>query len=490
MPSELPQSIAPLAEQLQAIAQRSRSVFHTPGHKQGQGSPLLFKQLLGDRGLQADLPELPELDNLFAPEGVIEQAQALAAQAFGAEKTWFLANGSTCGIEAAVLATCNPGDKLILPRNAHQSAIAALILSGAVPVWVEPFYDLEWDLTGIPSLESLTAALQKHPDAKAMLMVSPTYQGICGAIGAIADLVHQFDLPLLVDEAHGAHLGFHPDLPPSALAGGADLAVQSTHKTLAALTQAAMLHVQGARIDRDRISKALQLLQSTSPNYLLLASLDAARQQMATQGLTLMQHTLELSAQARTRLSLIPGLAVLMPDQVQTMGHGFTLDPTRLTIDVAGLGLTGFQADEILHQTFNVTAELPSLRQLTFIVTLGNKAAEIAELVQACQALAHQPIDPRVEIKQMPPFPIAAMTPDLSPRSAFFAKTVALPVHEAIGRLSADLICPYPPGIPVLFPGEAITPDAICYLQQVLACGGVLTGCTDSSLETLNVIEP
>lgn len=482
------QSIAPLLECLQTLAHRSRAAFHTPGHKQGQGSPQALVELLGDRSLRADLPELPELDNLFAPEGVIEQAQDLAAQAFGAEKTWFLANGSTCGIEAAILATCQPGDQLILPRNAHQSAIAALILAGVMPIWVEPTYDPDWQLTGLPSLESLETALQHHPDARAVLIVSPTYHGICGPISAIANLVHQFGLPLLVDEAHGAHLAFHPDLPACAMASGADLAVQSIHKTLSALTQAAMLHVQGDRIDRDRVSKSLQLVQSTSPNYLLLASLDAARQQMATRGFKLMQHTLELSQQATTQLSQIPGLKVLTADRMRSLGDGVNLDPTRLTVDVTGLGLTGFEADEILHQTLNVTAELPSLRQLTFIITPGNTPADVEVLVQAFQKLAAEAIDPPTLIKTMPPFPANSMIPGLSPRSAFFAKTIALPVAEAIGRLSGELICPYPPGIPVLLPGEAITTDAICYLQQVLANGGILTGCADSSLETVNVI--
>lgn len=262
------QTELPLVSTLAAAANRSTAAFHTPGHKRGQSAPLPLLELLGKSTFRADLPELPDLDNLFAPEGAIAQAQLLAADAFGAEQTWFLANGSTCGIEAAILATCNPGDKLILPRNMHQSAIAALILSGAVPIFVLPEYDAEWDLAHPPTAKAIAQALHDHPDAKAVLIVSPTYHGVCADVEAIAQLTHQFNLPLIVDEAHGAHFAFHPDLPKPALAAQADLVVQSTHKTLSALTQAAMLHTQGRRIDRARLAASLRLVQSTSPSYL------------------------------------------------------------------------------------------------------------------------------------------------------------------------------------------------------------------------------
>jgi arginine decarboxylase len=490
-PTMADQSRIPLLETLQTLAQRQRANFHTPGHKQGQGSPVVLKALLQET-LRADLPELPELDNLFAPADVIQQAQNLAADAFGAEHTWFLANGSTCGIEAAVLATCRPGEQIIVSRNAHRSVISALILAGAVPVWLEPAYDPTWQLPTGVSLERLQTALTQHPQAKAVLIVSPTYHGCCSDLAAIADLVHQFNRPLLVDEAHGAHFIFHPDLPTAALAAGVDLTVQSTHKTLAALTQAAMLHGQGNRIDWERLSQALQLVQSTSPNYLLLASLDGARYQMATEGKALMQQTLALAEQARSRLQKIPGLAVLTTAQ-----GAFAIDPTRLTVDVTGLGLTGFAADEWLHQELNITAELPALRQLTFIVTPGNTQDDIDRLVQAFQTLAADFTNPANSADSaeqaiavnstLPNLPLAPQR--CSPRDAFFAAATLLPAEAAIDRTSAELICPYPPGIPVLFPGEGITAVAIQYLQLILAQGGVLTGCTDSTLSQLKVLQ-
>jgi arginine decarboxylase len=487
MSSLLSQTNAPLLQALQTAAQRSNAAFHTPGHKRGQGISAEFANLLGMKAFQADLPELPELDNLFAPEGVILDAQALAADAFGAEQTWFLANGSTCGIEAAVLATCRPGDKLILPRNVHQSAIAALILSGAIPVWLEPEVDREWAIAHSVNPNQVTIALSQHPDAKAILLVSPTYYGMCGNLEAIAQLAHAHHIPLLIDEAHGAHFAFHPDLPMPALQAGADLTVQSTHKTLSALTQAAMLHVQGDRIDRDRLSRALQLVQSTSPSYLLLASLDAARQQMATQGKPLLDSALKLAAIVRTSLAKLPQFAVLQPDRAPTPG-GVALDPLRLTVSVAELGLSGFEADEWLHRQ-GVTCELPGLHHLTFIWTHGNTVEDGDRLVKGLTALSQKalltrpkPEKPRLTSSQFP-LPLAL----LSPRQAFFADQRVVPVQEAIAQPSAELICPYPPGIPVLIPGEIITAEAIGWLRQILDAGGILTGCTDPSLQTLKI---
>ncbi|MBF1999454.1 MAG: aminotransferase class I/II-fold pyridoxal phosphate-dependent enzyme [Synechococcales cyanobacterium M58_A2018_015] len=482
----LNQTQAPLLDTLRAVALRSRAAFHTPGHKQGQSAPVALRELLGAEVFRADLPELPELDTLFAPEGVIQQAQELAAAAFGAEQTWFLANGSTCGIEAAVLATCNPGDKLILPRNAHQSAIAALILSGAVPIVVEPVYDATWDMAHGITPDALKTALSEHADAKAVLIVSPTYYGVGSDIATLARLTHEHHLPLLVDEAHGSHFAFHPGFPESALAAGADLAVQSIHKTLSALTQAAMLHIQGSRINRQRLSKALQLVQSTSPSYLLLASLDAARQQMALAGQEYLSQTLALATYARHEIHQISGLALFELSNAGSATAGFTLDPTRLTLDFTQLGLTGFEADTILHQILNVTAELPCRTHLTFVLSLGNTAADIETLIQACRTLAARPLSPLPPCPiTPPPRPITALTP----RDAFFAPAQAVPIAQAIGQVSAELICPYPPGIPLLFPGEVITAEAVAYLQQVRALGGNITGCADATLEFFRVIK-
>ncbi|MBW4691186.1 MAG: aminotransferase class I/II-fold pyridoxal phosphate-dependent enzyme [Lyngbya sp. HA4199-MV5] len=492
----------PLLKALQICAHKPHAPFYAPGHKHGQGIPTPLAALFGQQVFQADLPELPELDNLFAPQGVIQEAQALAAEAFGADRTWFLTNGSTAGIVAAILATCNPGDKIILPRNIHQSAVSGLILSGAVPIFVQPDYDSILDLAHSPTPAAVAEALSLHPDAKAVLMVYPTYYGVCGDVAAIAQLAHQHNLPLLVDEAHGAHFAFHPELPLAALAAGADLVVQSTHKVLSAMTQAAMLHTRGDRVRGDRVSKALQLVQSTSPSYLLLASLDAARHQMATQGKLLLEHTLKLAGRARSRLEQIPGLSTLKPEQAGRSAGFQALDCTRLTVTVTGLGVDGFTADQILNEQLGVTAELPSLQHLTFIVSVGNTEADMKALVQAFEALAEKQggtaeARRRREQQSIPPYSCrltphsSLLTPHLSPltpRAAFFANTETVSIAQAIHRISAELVCPYPPGIPVLMPGEVITAEAIADLQMILAIGGLISGCADPSLETLKVV--
>ncbi|RMF28211.1 MAG: aminotransferase class I/II-fold pyridoxal phosphate-dependent enzyme, partial [Cyanobacteria bacterium J083] len=366
----------PLLKALRQLAHKLHSPFYAPGHKQGRGMNPKMKDLVEKLGVKADLPELPELDNLFAPTNLIKLAQDLAAETFGAEHTWFLVNGSTCGIIASILATCQPGDKIILPRNIHQSAIAGLILAGARPIFLQPAYDSDLDLVGSLTPQVIEQALQQHPESKAVLLLYPTYQGVGGEIATIAKLVHRYNIPILVDEAHGAHFSFHPNLPISALAAGADVAVQSTHKTLSSLTQASMLHLQGKLVSANKISQALQLLESTSPNYLLLASLDAAREQMAVSGQKLMSQTLELAAIARQELNKLEVISVLELPQPLTPGFA-SLDSTRLTLDVRKLGLSGFVVDDILHQKLGVTAELPLPQQLTFMITLGNTLDDI-----------------------------------------------------------------------------------------------------------------
>ncbi len=498
--SSLDQSQTPLVSALQECANRVNAAFHTPGHKRGQGISEKQRSLFGAKVFRADLPELPELDNLFAPEGVILAAQKLAAEAFGAEQTWFLANGSTCGIEAAILATCGPGDKLILPRNVHVSAVSGLILSGASPVYVPTRYSDEWDISLDVASVDIEAALRAHPDAKAVLVVSPTYHGICSDLEAIAHLSHAHNIPLLVDEAHAPHFAFHPSFPLSALKAGADIAVQSAHKVLSAFTQSALLHVQGNRIDRNRMSQSLQLTQSTSPSYLLLGSLDAARCQMATEGFSLMAHALDLADRTWRMLGELPGLRVLQPD-----------DRTRITVDVSGLGITGFQADELLSDRFGVTAELPALHHLMFLITLGNTQANIDQLIEGFRQLCdlHPPVDNVDSVKYpafgraqgyplrlpLPLSPSHPLTPSLShpltlsPRQTFFAPKKTLPFSQACGHICAETICPYPPGIPVLFPGEPITAAALTYLKNIQATGGIITGCSDPDLKTILVIQ-
>jgi len=481
------QSQTPIIDALQEWVSTSHAPFYTPGHKRGIGMNPLLKDRWGVDVLKWDLPELPGLDNLHAPSGVIESAQALAADVFGAQQTWFLVNGSTTGVIAAILATCGDGDKIILPRNIHSSAIAGMIHAGAVPIFINPEYQPELDLTHSITPESVKFALEQHPDAKAVMLVYPTYYGAGGDIGAIAEIVHSYGMPLLVDEAHGAHFGFHPDLPPSALSLGADLSVQSTHKLLGSLTQSAMLHVNGNRIDRDRVSRSLRSIQTTSPSYLLLATLDAARQQMALNGHELMSKTIELARIARARIAQIEGLSVVSL-AAATPGCKY-VDLTRLTVTVTGLNLTGFAADEILTYQLGVVAELPSLRHLTFIISLGNTLGDIDRLVDAFTELAANHRQGSLELHSIVPPDELLVTMAMTPRQADRSHQQRISIVDAVGKISAESICPYPPGIPVIMPGEIVTTAALDYLQQVLNLGGEIAGCTDPTLATIAIVD-
>lgn len=481
----------PLIAALKAAARWDHAPFYTPGHRRGVGLPAGLKPLLGEAAAY-DFPELPTIGNLADEDRAIRDsapiaaAQALAAQTFGAERTWFLVNGSSGGLLAAILATCGEGGKIILPRNVHSSIINGLILAGAWPMFIHPVYGAEQDLAYGITAAAVAEALTIHPDARAVLAVYPTYHGICTDLAAIAEVAHGHGIPLLVDEAHGPHFGFHPDLPPSALSLGADVVVQSTHKVLGALSQAAMLHGQGDRLDWQRLAQCVAMVQSTSPNSLLLASLDGARQQMATAGRELMAQTLALAQCAQQELAQIPKITLLEPPAIPEPGFSY-LDPTRLTVFVAGLGRDGFDLDEEL-MTRGVMAELPMERHLMFIVTLGSRPADLKRLVQVFQALSTEATG---ELLTLPPQVLPPLPPLLlSPRTASFAPRRAVPLDAAVGQPSGALICAYPPGIPVLMPGEMITAEAIAYLQTLKRLGAQLVGLSDPTLQTLEAIAP
>ncbi|MFN6219945.1 MAG: aminotransferase class I/II-fold pyridoxal phosphate-dependent enzyme [Aphanizomenon sp.] len=485
----LNQNQTPLIDALKACTTRPHAPFYTPGHKRGAGISPLLTDLIGKDVFRADLTELAELDNLFTPQSVILAAQELAAEAFGAEKTWFLVNGSTCGIEAAILATCRMGEKIILPRNVHSSVISGLILSGAIPIFINPVYNSDLDIAYSITPEALKAALVQHPDTKAVLIVYPTYNGICGNLPAFVHLTHQYNIPLIVDEAHGAHFHFHSQLPISALTAGADLTVQSIHKTLGAMTQASMLHFQGKRIDIDRVNKALQLVQSTSPSFILLASLDAARQQMAIHGEKLMSQTLYLAEEARIKINQIPGLSTPLINSKKSPGF-MDLDQTRLTVNVSKIKFTGFASEEILDKKFHVTPEFSSWQNLTFIISLGNTKTDIQKLIQGFNNLTHViPLTSECQPCNNINDAIIASIMSISPREAFFANSEVIPIAETQERICAEIICPYPPGIPVLMPGEIITKSALEYLQEIQNMGGFISGCADETLQTVKVVK-
>ncbi|MGD1903841.1 MAG: aminotransferase class I/II-fold pyridoxal phosphate-dependent enzyme [Geitlerinemataceae cyanobacterium] len=489
-----PQAAQPIVEALHAIASRSQARFYLPGHKGGQGAPDILREALGETVWRWDLPELPDFDTLAIPTGAIAEAQTLAARAFGADRTWFLCNGSTAGVIAALSATCRPGDRVLMPRNVHRSAISGLVQCGAVPVFAAPSIaapdiDPDWNIDRGLQPEAVARALDRHPELAAIFLVSPNYYGLSCDLPAIVRLaraaeVHRNSpLPVIVDAAHGSHFPFHSDLPAAALAAGADVAIESTHKTLGALSQASMLHLKGDRVDADRLDRALSLVQSTSPNALLLASLDAARHQMATAGRDWLDRTLHCADRLRAG-AIACGWPVWHPSATAKIASSVAssderFDRTRITLRTQDFGLSGYSADDWLYER-GVAAELPTDRHLTFVVTLGNTDADVDRALEALRGLKAL----RSTGDRAPDLAIDLDTaawpelsePELSPRDAFFAETETIVLAQSRDRICADTLCPYPPGIPLLFPGERITAQSIAALENIAGSGGTITG--------------
>ncbi|AFY62113.1 aminotransferase class I/II-fold pyridoxal phosphate-dependent enzyme [Synechococcus sp. PCC 6312] len=474
--------------------------FHTPGHHSGQGIHPDLADAWRTAGLQLDLSEIPGLDNLAAPTAIIAQAQNLAAETFGAEKSWFLINGSTVGISAAIMATCGPGDRILVPRTIHQSVLSGMVLAGAKPVFMTPEYDPVWGLAFPLNPAQIEAALSHYPNTKAVLVISPTYEGLCPDLVQIAQIVHQQNIPLIVDEAHGSHFQFHPQLPMSAIQAGADVVIQSTHKTLSALTQAGMLHQQGKRVSTTRISQCLRVLQSSSPSYLLLASLDIARYQMASEGELLWDSVLGLADYFTHALTRLPHSIQLSADSLPL---GITKDLTRQTLGTWPLAITGYRADDYLDQHHHITAELPTLNYLTFLLGLGHTPTDVNALVKGWQQfienmeknheqtyLYSQEWQTLNQVSQASSSLEPITTPILDLRTAFFSPQIKVTQAQAIHQVSAEWICPYPPGIPWLFPGEQITATIIERLLAIQQAGGTITGASDPTLQTLMVTEP
>ena len=467
----------PLLEAARRYLDSKHAPFYMPAHKRGQGIDRELKAIMGENMFRLDLPELPDLEDYIA------SAEELAAEAYGSDRTWFLTNGSTCGVQSMLLATCGLGDKILIGRNCHKAAIAGLVLNGATPIYLPTDYLAEYDLDLGVSPSTLELFLNLHPDAKAVMLVSPNYFGVCGELEKMVAIAHAFDVALLVDAAHGAHLGFHPDLPKSALQAGADLVVQSTHKVAGSLTQSSMLHLQGDRLAAEQVDRALQILRSSSPNLLLLISLDVARRQMAMHGKELLAETLKLAKTARSLLAQIPNLRTFSQIEVAT------LDDTRLTVMTDYLEITGFEADKYLHSQLDVMAEMPTLTQLVFSLSFGNTQTDIDQLVNGLQRLSKEKGKRKKEkIITNHQLPITNYQSKLTPREVYFAKSNRLPLNQAIGRVSAESLCPYPPGIPLVCIGEEVTLEVVETLQAIVRSGGIINGASDETLKTILVV--
>ncbi|MBE3576404.1 MAG: aminotransferase class V-fold PLP-dependent enzyme [Limnochordales bacterium] len=468
----------PLLNANRAYQEAGIARFHTPGHKGGRGLAEPLAQLLGSAASYdiCDEVEDPALGNDW--DAAVAEAEALAARLYRVDRSFFLVNGTTSGIQALMLAALRPGNEIIMPRDAHWSAVSGLIMTGAIPVYLPTPFDSDAGVPGVPDCSAYEAALAAHPRARALFMINPNYYGIAGKVAEVAELAHRHGIPLLVDEAHGAHFPFHPDLPLSALEVGADGVAHSVHKLLGALTQASLLHVRGPRLDPEKVAGALRLVTSTSPNPLLCISLDAARWQMARQGEELLERTLSLAMAVRQELSLIPGLKVWGVERLGRPGY-YDLDPTKVIVDVSGLGITGYTAERMLRK-LGVQIELSDFTHVLALITIGDTPATAERLVGAFRRLA---ADLAVERGRGEAVAGASLLASLrlpepqvavSPRDAFFAPSEWVEWDRAVGRVAAEWIAPYPPGIPLVSPGEVVTPAVIEAVHQFSDAGAHL----------------
>jgi arginine/lysine/ornithine decarboxylase len=488
MTPEPEQSEAPLVEALRAYRERHTAAFHTPGHKLGAGAPADLVEALGERFLTADLGIANGLDDTQESGGLLPRAEALAAQAWGAERSFFVANGSSGGLQALVMAVAGPGDEVIVPRNAHKALLAGLIFSGALPVYVEPTIDETWQVAVNVPLERFVAAIAAHPRARAVFVTSPSYNGFCADTPGLAAAAHAAAMPLVVDQAWGAHLRFAAALPTDALAAGADAAVISVHKLLSGLSQAAVVLARGERIDQDCLRTMVTMLRTTSPLAPIYLSIDAARRQMLAGGEALWGEALRLAACARRRLGAIAGVAVLGADDSRQSG-AVEFDPVRLTISTTALGLSGYELERRLRADHAIAVEAADPHNVVVNITFGDSEASVGRLVSAVAALAARRALPNGNATATSPPKLPLFTRQArSPRDAFFGPADTLPVKACAGRVSAEMVVPYPPGIPVLGPGEEISAETVEYLAEAAARGVLIHGPRDATLATLRVV--
>jgi arginine decarboxylase len=482
------QDSTPYVDALLAYSELNPGRFQVPGHKGGSGADPALRDLVGEIGLRNDIPSVTEGVDIGPEPTPFQQAQLLAADAWGAQRTWFLVNGASQGNHSTCMALAHGGSRVVVQRNVHSSVIDGLVLSGMRPTFVAPELDPELGIAHGLTPESLAAALDATPDAVAAMVVSPTYFGACADVAALAAVAHERGVPLVVDEAWGAHLHFHPDLPADALASGADLVTSSTHKIVGSLTQAAMLHLgAGGRIDAAVVDRCVSLVETTSPSGLLSGSLDAARRQAQIHGAELLGETLAAVAATRAEIERVPGLAVLDEGMVGRPGIA-GWDPLRLSIDVRGTGSTGYRLAKAAFYTSGLDLELYSENVVVAIFGLGEPAAAagerlVAGLRKALEELEAEPGAPDEKLAPPPPWGELAMTP----REAFLGPQEVIPFAAAAGRIAAEGLAAYPPGIPNVLPGERLTAETLDYIRESIAHGGYVRGGSDRELKTLRV---
>ena len=482
------QPTAPYLDAVVAYGFRGSTRFHVPGHKGGESADRGLRSALGDDALALDVPQDIDGIDLGRSPTPYERAESLAADAYGAGRTWFLTNGASQGNHALCLTQAALGARVVVQRNSHASVIDGLVLSGGVPSYVAPEYDPELGMAHGVTPAALERALAADPEARTAFVVSPTYYGLAADVEAFVEVAGRAGVALVVDQSWGAHFGFHPALPPSALAAGADAVLTSTHKTVGSLTQSAMLHVAaGGRVDAAELARTVRLTRSTSPSSLLMASLDAARRQLAVHGEALLERTLAASGRARDAIDAVPGCVVVGEDLVGRPGVA-GWDPLRIAIDVRGTGCAGYEVAAALRAAYDVHLELATHATVVLVLGLAQPTEPLERFVHDFAETVRRisrPGDASALARSPAALVNEVVTP---PREAFLGPAEPIAVDRAAGRVSAETIAGYPPGIPALLPGERITDEVVQYLRELTTAGARLHGASDPSFQTVFVL--
>ncbi len=483
---KLDQTKTPLFDALLEYYNNNTIPFHVPGHKKGDGMLNKFKEFVGTNVLSIDVTVFKQVDSLHKPTGAIKAAQELAADAYNADYTFFSIHGTSGAIQAMIMSVVTQGEKIIIPRNVHKSVTAGVILSGATPVYMQPEIHEEVGVALNVTPETVRKTLELHSDAKAVLIVNPTYYGVSTDIKKIADIVHEYNIPLIVDEAHGPHLQFNNRLPISGMNAGADICAQSTHKIVGSMTQSSMLQVRKGFVDVNRVKTVMSLLQTTSPSYILLASLDAARMQLATEGKELLDETIELASYARERINKIKGF-YCFGAEVLKKSAAYDFDPTKITITSKELGLSGYEVERILAEKYFIQPEMSDLYNILCVFSFGDTKEKVDSLINALEEISrNQDYEAArsIQIINMPHIPESVLTP----REAFNSKAVSMPLVDSLGQISAEFLMAYPPGIPILCPGEIITKEIVTYVQELKNANLYVQGTEDPEVVNIKVV--
>jgi arginine/lysine/ornithine decarboxylase len=457
--------------------------FHVPGHKYGNGLKE-FADFVGDNVLRMDLNSMEDLDNACNPTGVILEAQKLIARAFSADHAFLLINGASSGVQSMIMSTCNPGEEIIVPRNAHKSVVGGIILSGAIPIYIQPEINHSLGIAMGVSDANVEKSINEHPHAKAIFIINPTYYGVASNLKSIVSIAHEHQMSVLVDEAHGTHMYFHDDLPLTSMEAGADLSTISMHKTGGSMTQSAVMLLKGTKIDPKQVKQAINLTFTTSASYILMSSVDVARKQLATKGFKLMKEVLSLARFARSEINKIDGLYSPGLELVGTKGC-YDFDETKLTIHVAKLGLTGYEVEKILLSKYKIQIEFADLYNVFLILSIGDKKEYIDALIDAFKDLASN----AKKTNHQKSYPLLS-NPKLivSPRDAFYSSKKSVSLDESVGEICGEMIMAYPPGIPVVSLGEKITKDIIDYVKLLKDEKCQLQGTADPYVDHVMVL--